>query len=112
MYGLSDHLNGIPPTRLIADRQGSSRYSTSAAMRKNRTSVLVGASRDQAQPKRFFAPWWRRRFTVKPDSARNRASFGPIRAKVPLLLLIASAASVSIGPTGSQKLPSTSIGEL
>jgi hypothetical protein len=28
MYGLSDQLNGIPETRLSADRQGSIRYST------------------------------------------------------------------------------------
>jgi len=27
MYGLSDHLNGIPRTWLSADLQGSSRYS-------------------------------------------------------------------------------------
>src|SRR5262245_51911408 len=39
MYGFNDQLNGIPATRLIAVRQGSSRYS--AGMRQNRTSVLV-----------------------------------------------------------------------
>ena len=27
MYGLSDHANGMPLTRFIAVRQGSSRYS-------------------------------------------------------------------------------------
>ena len=27
MYGLSDHLNGIPRTAFSADLQGSSRYS-------------------------------------------------------------------------------------
>jgi glyoxylase-like metal-dependent hydrolase (beta-lactamase superfamily II) len=34
MYGLSDHLNPIPCTRLSAERQGSSRYSTDILVAK------------------------------------------------------------------------------
>src|SRR3954447_946438 len=34
MYGLSDHLNPMPCTRLRAERQGSSRYSTDIPMAK------------------------------------------------------------------------------
>src|SRR5437763_11556297 len=34
MYGLSDHLNPIPCTRLSAERQGSSRYSADIPVAK------------------------------------------------------------------------------
>ena len=43
MYGLSDHSNGMPATRLSALRHGSSRYSTPHAVDIDRTYVRISA---------------------------------------------------------------------
>src|SRR5437763_212453 len=41
MYGFSDQLKGIPRTRLSADRQGSSRYSTRIAVSQSTEHVFA-----------------------------------------------------------------------